>query len=150
VPEVNRAAHQKLVSQSAKQAGNAELDAAVTGFFLVLVAAIFLLSVREWILLLARKKAAEPRETPPTWLPEYAVAEAQPLKVFSLLALAAALLRELSGEAAVDRAQHCLSMCARETQVDLLGGGLKQDALSRSEAYRAAADRRFQGPNRCC
>jgi carbon starvation protein len=139
-----------LQKKSDRQVFNLKLDAFVTGFFLALVVAIFLLSVREWILLLARKKAAEPRETPPTWLPDYAVAEAQPLKVLALLALTAALLRELSGEAAVDRAQHCPSICARDAQVDLLGGGLKQSALSRSEAYRAAADRRFQGPNRCC
>jgi carbon starvation protein len=150
VPEANRAAHQKLVSQTAKQAGNATLDAFVTGFFLILVTAIFLLSVREWILLLARKRAAEPRETPPTWLPDYAAAEAQPLKVLSLLALTAALFKELSGEAAIDRAQHHHAICAKEAQVSLLGGGLKQTALSRGEAYRAAADRRFREPNRCC
>jgi carbon starvation protein len=138
------------VSQTAKQAGNATLDAFVTGFFLILVTAIFLLSVREWILLLARKRAVEPRETPPTWLPDYAAAEAQPLKVLSLLALTAALFKELSGEAAIDRAQHHHAICAKEAQVSLLAGGLKQTALTRSEAYRAAADRRFQGPNRCC
>ena len=150
VPEANQTAHQKLMSQTSKQADNATLDAVVTGFFLILVTAIFLLSVREWILLLARKKAAEPRETTPTWLPEYAVAEVQPLKALSLLALAAALLKELSGEAAVDRAQQGQSICARESQVDLLAGGLRQATLSRSEAYRAAADRRFREPSRCC
>ena len=73
--EADFPAHRKLISQAAKQLGNARLDAVVTGFFLTLVVGIFLISVREWLLLLARKKAAEPRETPPTWLSDYTVAE---------------------------------------------------------------------------
>jgi len=132
------------------QRTNQYLDAVVTGFFLALVVGIFLISVREWVLLLARKKAAEPRETPPTWLPDYAVAEAKPFKLFSFLALSLALLKELSGEAAVDRAQQHRSICAQALEVDLLGGGLKQQALSRGEAYVASAEQRFEGPNRCC
>src|SRR5665213_273024 len=43
---------------------NYRLDALVTGLFLVLVALIFLCSVREWILLLARRKLAALKETP--------------------------------------------------------------------------------------
>ena len=46
---------------------NNRLDAAVAGGFLLLVAAIVLLSVREWILLLARRKPAVLRETEPGW-----------------------------------------------------------------------------------
>jgi carbon starvation protein len=130
------------------QRTNQYLDALVTGFFLALVAGIFLLSLREWVLLVARKKAAEPRETPPTWLPDYAVAEAKPFKLFSLLALAVALIKEVSGEAAVDRAQQHRVACSRTIEVDLLGGGLRQS--KRGDAYAAAAEERFQGPNRCC
>ena len=44
---------------------------------LLLVVAIFFISVREWVLLLAQKKLATLRETPPTWLPDYALAEAK-------------------------------------------------------------------------
>ena len=58
---------------------------------LVLVSIIVLISVREWILLLARKRLAELRETPPVWLPDYAVAEGKPLRVLGLFALAFAL-----------------------------------------------------------
>jgi carbon starvation protein len=141
---------EKALRSNRTQSFNNKLDAVVTGFFLALVAGIFLISAREWLLLLARKKAAEPRETPPTWLPDYAVAEAKPFKLFSLLALAVALLRELSGEAAVDRAQQHRAACREGLQVDLLGGGLKQEALSRGEAYAASAERRFTEPNRCC
>src|SRR5439155_14816203 len=48
------------------------LDAFVTAGFLGLVAAIAVLSVREWILLLARRKLALLRESEPVWLPDYA------------------------------------------------------------------------------
>jgi carbon starvation protein len=48
------------------------------GRFLLMIAVIFALSVREWILLLARRKASALSETPPVWLPEYAVAEGRP------------------------------------------------------------------------
>ena len=143
-------AAEKALRSNRAQSFNNRLDAVVTGFFLTLVAAIFLISAREWVLLLARKRAAEPRETPPTWLPDYAVAEARPFKVFSLLALAAALLKELSGEAAVDRAQQNQAVCRENFEVDLLGGGLKPKSLSRGEAYVSSAEHRFEKPNRCC
>src|SRR5439155_437976 len=81
------------------------LDAGVAAIFLVLVASIVLLSVREWILLLARRKLAVLRESEPVWLPDYAVAEAKPLHMAGLLALAFALAKELSGEAHLERAQ---------------------------------------------
>src|SRR5207253_11106678 len=48
------------------------LDAFVAAMFLALVAAIALLSAREWILLLARRKLALLRESEPVWLPDYA------------------------------------------------------------------------------
>jgi len=139
---------ERAVGSNRAQSFNNKLDAAVTCFFLSLVVGIFLISVREWVLLIARKKAAEPRETPPTWLPDYAVAEAKPFKLFSFFALSLSLLKELSGEAAVDRAQQHRIVCAEALEVDLLGGGLKQQ--TRGEAYAAAAEHRFEGPNRCC
>src|SRR5439155_8424641 len=88
------------------------LDAGVAAIFLVLVASIVLLSVREWILLLARRKLAVLRESEPVWLPDYALAEAKTLNVVSLLALAFALAKELSGEADLERAQQAASVCA--------------------------------------
>jgi len=60
------------------------IDAVVAGLFLILVTSIFLMSVREWLLLIARKKAANLRETPPTWLPDYALAQAKPLSAVAL------------------------------------------------------------------
>ncbi len=58
---------------------NNTVDALVTSLFLVLVAAVFLLSIREWLLLIARKRLADLRESEAVWLPDYAVAEGRPL-----------------------------------------------------------------------
>jgi carbon starvation protein len=115
---------------------NAVLDAAVTAVFLILVAAVFLISVREWILLLARKKAADLRETPPTWLPDYALAQAKPLSAVALLALAFALAKELSGEADLDRARQTQTCaCAEKSDVKI---------------YTEVTEARFKGVRRCC
>ena len=143
--------HQKQISQARKQYGNALLDAGVTGFFLTLVISIFLISLREWILLLARKKVAELRETPPTWLPAYAAAEAGTLKVFSLFALVVGLAKEISGEAAVERAERMITACDCATTVNLLGE--KRDShepMSKVDTYNDVLERRYNGVNRCC
>jgi len=114
---------------------NNRLDAVVAGIFLALVAAIVFLSVREWILLLARKKIAELRETPPVWLPAYAMAEAKPLGFFSLFALIFALAKELSGEAQLERARQQACACEQ-----------KHDA----KIYTEVTEARFNGVRRCC
>jgi len=130
---------------------NNYLDAFVAGVFLVLVALIFLVSIREWILLLARKKLAALRESEPVWLPDYAVAEGKPLRLFSLLTLAFALAKELSGEAAVDRAEQHVAVCsAAPERIDLLGGRAARAKRIRQRAYETASEARFNGPTRCC
>ena len=115
---------------------NAMLDAAVTAIFLLLVSAIFLMSLREWILLLARKKAADLRETPPTWLPDYMLAQTKPMSAVALLALAFALAKELSGEADLDRARQAHT-CACAGEI-------------RCEDFQRSAEERFKGVRRCC
>jgi hypothetical protein len=115
---------------------NNYLDAVVAGTFLFLVTAIFLMSVREWLLLVARKKAADLRETPPTWLPDYALAQAKPLSAVALLALAFALVKELSGEAELHRAHE--HACAHAPKPD--------DA----QIYVQTTEERFNGVKRCC
>jgi carbon starvation protein len=129
------------------------LDAALAGVFLVLVAAIALLSAREWILLLARRKLAVLRESQPVWLPHYAVAEAKPLRVAGLVALAFALARELSGEAQMEREHAAVASCgcgqvggrAPETACD----GISKRATS-ERLYLEMTERRFKGVRRCC
>jgi carbon starvation protein len=112
---------------------NNRLDAVVTAVFLALVAAVALLSIREWILLLARRKLAVLRETEPTWLPDFAIAEARPLHVASLLAVGFALLKELSGQSHLERAQSSACHQQKPTRV-----------------YCHATEQRFNGIRRCC
>jgi carbon starvation protein len=139
---------------------NNVLDAIVAGVFLALVIMIVMLSVREWILLLARRRLAELRETPPVWLPQYAVAEGQPLRVLGLLALAFALARELSGEAQLERAQQSAlacqgasseHRCQNNSKIDLLterGDGSAR--RKQEELYLRTLEERFSRLNRCC
>jgi carbon starvation protein len=71
------AAQQNLVANRALHFNNT-LDAAVAGGFLALVAVIVLLSVREWLRLLARRRLPLLSETTPVWLPDHAVATPSP------------------------------------------------------------------------
>jgi carbon starvation protein len=114
---------------------NALLDAAVTGAFLAMVVVIVAVSFREWILLLARRKLADLKETPPVWLPDYILAESKPLNFFGALGLALLLVKELSGQSAIDRAQTC--------QTHGHDGAAKK-------AYLRTVEKRFNGINRCC
>ena len=121
------------------------LDASVAGVFLTLVSLIVMVSIREWILLLARRKLAELRESPPTWLPDYAVAEGKPFRIFSLFALLLGLARELSGEAQMDRAREAEPACTCALHTDAAA-----PQLSREQAYLQTLDHRFKGVRRCC
>ena len=89
------------------------------------------------------EEIAELRETPPVWLPDYAVAASKPLNVFGLFALAFALAKELSGEAQLERARHPTTVC----EVDP-----PERAREKSDAkiYLETTEKRFTGVNRCC
>jgi hypothetical protein len=108
------------------------LDAVVTALLLVMILAIALLSLREWLLLLARRKLASLSETEPMWLPDYAVAEAGPRGSLSLLVLGLMLIKELSGENAIQRTREA------------------QPLVTADRAYLQVAQKRFDGINRCC
>jgi carbon starvation protein len=118
---------------------NQYLDAFVAGAFLVLVAMIVLLSVKEWLLLLARKRHAKLAESPPVWLPDYAVAEARG-QALPLIALSVTLLKELSGQAEVDRAEAAHRECHLEEG--------KQTNCANS--YMQVTEDRFKNIRRCC
>jgi hypothetical protein len=124
----------------------------VAGAFLILVGAIIALSLREWILLLARRKLAVLRETDPVWLPEYAVAEARPLHVLGLIGLAFALAKELSGEAQMERARETAARCechgSDVNQMNTQGENSPRDA--EKELYLTLTEKRFKGVRRCC
>ncbi len=131
---------------------NNTVDALVTSLFLVLVAAVFLLSVREWLLLIARKRLADLRESEAVWLPDYAVAEGRPLKFLGLFALALGLARHLTDETALEREQKSARTCACPcvSGVKLLGDQREANAAVRGELYATVVERRFKGVNRCC
>jgi carbon starvation protein len=87
---------------------NSRLDAAVAAIFLVLVVAILVVSAREWVLVLARRKPAVLHETPPVWLTKTVIESEQRRHGWRLgpaVIIAGALVRELSGEAAAARSQ---------------------------------------------
>ena len=99
VPAAKMAATRSLIF-------NSRLDAVVAALFLVLVVAILLVSVREWALVLSRRKAAMLHETEPVWLPRTVIESETQRRWWQLgpvVILVGALVRELSGEAAAAR-----------------------------------------------
>jgi carbon starvation protein len=123
---------------------NNRVDAVVTGFFLVLVVAIVVLSLREWILLLARRKLAQLHETEPVWLADYAVAEARPLHLMGLIALGFTLLRELAGEAEFERAKSASVGCACQP------GDPSDSGRAESRLWVRTQEERYRSVRRCC
>jgi carbon starvation protein len=113
------------------------LDAVMAGIFLTLVAAIIFLSVREWILLLSRRKLAVLHETDPVWLPGYAVKEAGPnLRTAAGAAvIALGLVKELSGESHFERARQQVYACAQPSD---------------RQIFAQVTEERFKGVRRCC
>jgi carbon starvation protein len=143
----------KALQSNRSQYFNNLLDAVVTGAFLGLVMLIGFFSLYEWLLLLAHKKVAELRESKPAWLPDYAVSEGRPVNLLGLLALLFGLARELSGEAALARAEKAARTCAcaGAAPVNLLGTAEPDHPPpTRSELFDEVTERRFHGVNRCC
>jgi carbon starvation protein len=118
---------------------NNSLDAIVAGIFLVLVAMVFILSMREWYLLIARKRAADLKETDPTWLPDYAVTEGRPAHLAGYAALAFALCKEVSGEAEIERANQPQCACT-----------LRQEQSSKGKVYVEVTESKYKSIRRCC
>lgn len=141
----------KAVRQNRSDHFNQVLDAVVAGIFLVLVTLILVLSFREWVLLLARKRLATLHETEPVWLPDYALAQARPWHVLSVLALGIGLARELSGEAQIDRLEHHDAACAcGHGELDQRAPEGLDPRRTRQQAYLRMTEKRFSGVNRCC
>lgn len=129
------------------------LDAAVAGIFLVLVSIILSLSALEWLLLLARRKPAQLKETDPVWLPEYAVNESRAMPVAGAAALALALARELSGEAEMART-HATTVCCAESEpgrpANLDHAATDRSKFDHQERYLSMTERRYRNIRRCC
>ena len=133
-------AAKRAVKMNRTQQRNMRVDAFVTGGFLALVGAIVALSLREWALLLSRRKPAVLRETAPVWLP--ADAPERPLPVMGAIALGFTLLKEVSGEAAIDRERDRAAAC------ECAAPDVKPSP--RRNVFLTATEQRFRGVNRCC
>jgi carbon starvation protein len=134
---------------------NNQLDAIVAGTFLVLVSVILVFSVREWILLLSGRKSAQLRETEPVWLPDYAVVEGGRNfgpSAAGAVALALALAKELSSEAALERAQQevCAGGCAIESAEPPRTHVSGHERREAGKLYVEVTEQRFNGVRRCC
>jgi carbon starvation protein len=159
VAEAKRAGEPGAIEQAGKALRtnevlrfNNRLDAAVAAGFLLLVTAIVLLSVWEWVLLLTRRKPAVLCETEPVWLPDYAVAESRPLHLAGVATVAFALAKELSGEAEMERARDSALLCECEhgsgARLTAMNGAQPRQASAR--IYVEVAEKRFKGVKQCC
>ena len=139
-------AEKKILNATwATQRWNNLLDAVVAGTFLTLVSTVIFLSLREWWLLLSRRKPAVLHESEPVWLPDYAVKEggANLRSAAGTAALALGLAKELSGEAHIERAKQAEIACVCEHHAD---AATKTD----EQRYIEMTERRFNGVTRCC
>jgi carbon starvation protein len=146
-PEVKAALDSAVATAASlrSQLFNNRLDAIIAAAFLTLVSAVILLSLREWWLLLSRRKPAVLHESEPVWLPDYAVKEggANLRTAAGTAAIALGLAKELSGEAHIERAKQAEIVCVCEHHSD---AAPKTD----EQRYVEMTERRFNGPTRCC
>jgi carbon starvation protein len=119
---------------------NGRVDAAVTASFLVLVVGVVVLAMREWWRLLAGRRSPELSETYPVILPPDPIS-GTPVAALGAVALGVALLKEVSGEADLDRAQ------ARAEQCDC---AVAQTPTGRRNVFLSTLDDRYRGIRRCC
>jgi carbon starvation protein len=132
---------EKSIKANRQQMNNNYLDAFVAIMFLVLVSIIVLISVREWFLLLSRRKLAVLHECEAVWLPDYAVKEpgANLRTATGAAVIALGLAKELSGEAQLERAQQQVCACHADSA-----------AKSPQSIYLETTEQRFNGVRRCC
>jgi carbon starvation protein len=134
---------------------NLQVDAVAVTVYLGFLIAFLALSVREWCLMLLRRRPPTLSETLPVWLPDHALAEPRPWRWAHVLALALGLARELVGEPEPRRetalaCQPCKRLGAGEPATMLKETG--QD-LARGPAGREYARRleeRYRSVRRCC
>jgi carbon starvation protein len=118
---------------------NQYLDATVAAIFLVLVVLVVAICLWEWYRLLTRRREPRLRESAAVWLPDYAVVEGRPLRFFGLFALLLALLKEISGEAELERAAKLDAIACCDEQ-----------RRSPAETYEKTLDERYKSIRRCC
>ncbi len=135
---------EKQLRKNRVQRLNNLLDAAVAGTFLLLVSAIVVLSVREWVSLLRGRKEPVLHETAPVLLPDYALAEGRPIPVAGIIGVGLALARELSGEADIERQKTLIVQCPVHQHQQI------ESRANERTCYLDMTERRFNGIRRCC
>jgi len=118
---------------------NMNTDAAVAGIFLFLVAAIVATSVWRWFRLWTGRSPFDLKETAPIWLPDSILAgEKIPIlgRISALILIGFGLLRHLSGEAKLERAQKSHICCGNPHP-------------SKGRLWAELEEQRFKNP-RCC
>jgi carbon starvation protein len=129
----------KKIAANRRLHTNMITDAVVAGGFLALVAILLGLTAHEALQLLQRRKEPVLSENTPAWLDaQDAVKPGVP--VAGMLAIGAALLQELSGEAAIER----------ERTIQQTECSCPPNTNPRANAFLLSAERRFSTPNRCC
>ena len=127
----------KALHDAKRLRDNQVIDAVVAGAFLVLVAMVVVLSLREWFLLLSRRKDAVLWESEPVYLPDHAVAEGGPglASAAGAAIVAFGLAKELSGEAQFERMKQQACRCEQHSD---------------AKVFAQATEERFNGVRRCC
>jgi carbon starvation protein len=126
------------------------LDATVALVLLMLTASIVTVSLREWWMLLRRRRSPMLQESSPVWLPMAEMdQQGNRSGLAGMIPLTFALLKELSLEASVERAQQRPAICqsGHQPHVEIHGS---QPLKTRTQAYLEATDHRFKGVTRCC
>jgi carbon starvation protein len=128
------------------------LDATVALALLLLTVSIVGVSLREWCLLLARRRSPILHESEPVWLADVAVAEPNRLRLVGVVPIAFALLKELSAEAQLERAHSLATTCECPHSGTLAAKAQETPdrGKTRTEAYLEVTERRFNGVTRCC
>ena len=134
------ASTEKLLISLGKQLQNQYIDALVTAVFLALVVGIITLSVREWLKLIRGNQPPTLLETEPVWLPLETAA--RPLPILGAVAFSLTMLKELSGQAAIDREQAFVEKCPCAEAV-----GSKNP---RKNVFLTSTEHRYRGINHCC
>jgi carbon starvation protein len=95
---------------------------------------------------LSGRRSPTLHETAPVWLPDYAVVEEPRNRLIEAAGLGLALARELSGEAAVERARMgpCLHACSHANEMT------PDEAKTLQQVYLQVTEDKFRGIKRCC
>ena len=128
---------------------NNRVDIVITAVFLILVTVVMILAVLEWCRLLRGRSAAKMHETEVLWLPDSPNRGGSPAALAGIVAIGCGLAKELSGEAAVERAEAANLPVLRCDPVQN-SSDAQHAADCRRRAYLVVLEDKYSKINRCC